>query len=129
MLDKYKETFDRIMAIEHEFANGCLTTPDAINSIMLELAGHFTFLNNLKTELEIDKFKKSTKLRDDYISSQMAGVKISKASIEGKIDGELSELVAQIMFLEGQLVNCDKLISVCQSSLKSIDREKRMPNY
>jgi hypothetical protein len=32
-----------------------------------------------------------------------------------------------IMVLEGKLVNIDKLISVCQSSLKSIDREKRMP--
>ena len=129
MLEKYKETFDRISAIEQEFINRCHQHPSAINDVMLELAGLYTYLNEEKTLLDVEKFKKSSQLKDDYISSQMAGVKISKASIDEKIDIELSELVIDIMTLEGKLQNCDKLISVCQSSLKSIQREGRLPNY
>ncbi len=128
MLEKYKETFDRITVIEHEFANGCREHPNAISAIMLELAGHYTFLNSQKTEYEVEKFRKSISIRNEIQNSYaMTGTKIAKTQLEQDIDAKLVDLVADIMTLEGKLNNIDKLISVCQSSLKSIDREKRMP--
>jgi hypothetical protein len=128
MLEKYKETFDRITIIEHEFANGCREHPNAISAIMLELAGHYTFLNNQKVELEVEKFKKSIVIRDDiYNEAKTIGGKVTKTQLEQNVDDSLADIVSSIMILEGKLVNIDKLISVCQSSLKSIDREKRMP--
>ena len=130
MLEKYKETFERLTAIEHEFSNGCLNTPDSINTIMLELAGHYTFLNSQKTDLEVEKFKRSIAIRDEIQGeAKTLGTRVAKNQLEQDIDCKLSELVSDIMMLEGKLLNCDKLISVCQSSLKSLDREKRMPNY
>jgi len=130
MLEKYKETFDRLTLIEHEFSNGCLNTPDSINTIMLELAGHYTFLNSQKIDLDVEKFKRSIAIRDKIQGeARTLGTRVAKNQLEQDIDCELSELVANIMYLEGKLLNCDKLISVCQSSLKSLDREKRMPNY
>ena len=128
MLEKYKETFERITVIEHEFANGCREHPNQISAIMLELAGHYTFLNNQKVELEVEKFKKSIMVRDNiYNEAKSLGQKVVKGLLDQEVDSKLSDIVADIMTLEGKLVNIDKLISVCQSSLKSIDREKRMP--
>jgi len=128
MLGKYKETFERVIAIEHEFTNGCLPHPNSISERMLELAGHYTFLNEQKTELEVEKFRKSIEIRNTFIAEATTlGQRIVKNQLEQDIDAKLVDLVADIMTLEGKLNNIDKLISVCQSSLKSIDREKRMP--
>ena len=128
MLDKYKETFARITEIEALFVNGCLVTPDSISHIMLELAGHFTYLNAQKTNYEVDKFKRSISIRDLIQNeANTCGIKVPKTRIEQEVDSKLVELVSDIMILEGTLNNVDKLISVCQSSLKSIEREKRMP--
>jgi hypothetical protein len=128
MLEKYKDTFERLTAIEHEFANGCYIVPHDINKIMLELAGHFTYLNSQKTDLELEKFKKSISIREEIQNNYaMTGSKIAKNQLEQEIDSKMIDLVADIMILEGKLANCDKLISVCQSSLKSIMREGRMP--
>ena len=128
MLEQYKETFDRITTIEHEFANGCREHPNAISAIMLELAGHYTFLNSQKTELEVAKFREAIKIRNELsVEYSLSGQKMVKTQLEQMIDSKLESLVSQIMTLEGKLQNVDKLISVCQSSLKSIDREKRMP--
>lgn len=128
MQPKFKETFERLTAIEHEFANGCYPTPHDINKIMLELAGHFTYLNSQKTDLELEKFKKSITIRNEIQNNYaLTGTKIAKNQLEQEIDGKMIDLVVEIMTLEGKLQNCDKLISVCQSSLKSILREGRMP--
>lgn len=128
MLNNFQETFSRLSAIEHEFANGCFITPDAINTIMLELAGHYAFLNSKKTDLEIEKFKQSISIRDNIQNeANTCGIKVPKTRLEQEVDAKLVDIVTDIMILEGKLQNCDKLISVCQSSLKSIDREKRMP--
>lgn len=128
MLGKFKETFDRIEAIEQEFVNRCHQHHSAINDIMLELAGHFTYLNEQKTLLEVDKFKQSVSIRNEIQNSySLVGTKIAKNQLEQEVDGKMVDLIADIMTLEGKLANCDKLISVCQSSLKSIDREKRIP--
>jgi hypothetical protein len=128
MPDNHKEVLSRIDAIEHEFINGCVTTPDQISSTMIELAGYYAYLSSRITEKEIEKMHKSKNIVGTMSKeAKELGTKVNNTSLTREIEYQLTDLVTDIMSLECKRNNCDKFISVCQSILKSLDREKRLP--
>ena len=128
MLTEYKEVFDRLEAIEQEFRKGHISTPDVTDNILKELASYYAYLSTRITEKEIEKLDKSKDLVETSVSeAKQLGIKVNKSTMDRDIDFKLLDLVKEIMTLETKRNNCDKFISVCQSSLKSLDRERKFP--
>ena len=126
---KYREVFDKIDYIQGLFQSGVLEDPNETDKVMKELTGYYICLNPITNELEADKKNIEDALFTTFrIKKEKAGEKITASSIEK----EVSAIVAGWRRIRNKFQayrdSCATGISVCQSSLKSVEKERKLPH-
>jgi hypothetical protein len=124
LLKQYKESFDRIHYYQELFKNGAISTPNATDSAMKELLGIYMSLNGVITMIDTVKGK----LEDVYYVNkkneiESIGSKFVSSSIKEEVSMHVSLYRRVRNIFQFYRDNCDKAILVCQSSLKSMERE------
>lgn len=129
LLDKNKEIFDKIDYIQSLFRGGVLENPTDTDATMKELTGYFMYLNPIACELEAEK-----KNTEDALFTTF---RVIKEKNEGKpvfsmIEKEVSAIMSAYRLTRNKFIayrdNCSTAISVCQSSLKNLEKEKNYSN-
>lgn len=125
LLINYKDSFERIDYYQDLFKNGAIQSLEETDSAMKELAGYYMSLNAVV--VLVDTFK--MKLEDQYyFSKRVDATNMGEKFVHSYIEKEASLHVSNYRRVRNIFQfyrdNCDKAILVCQSSLKSLDKEK-----
>jgi hypothetical protein len=130
LLEEFKEAFERIEFVSDLFKEGNVNTHQLTDQIMKELGGWYSSLN-VVVMLSETKKKNHEACYFNSVRNQMENVGKKKV-IAAVIDREVSESASSIRrirnIFQSYRDNCDRLMSVCQSSLKALEREKGMAN-
>lgn len=115
LLKEYKHTFEMIEEYGNNLHNGTLDTPLELDTAISELGSVYTSLTVVVNLCEGHKMKKE----EDWKESKRQKV----------LDNSAQELhyYRQIRnIFKGYKDGCDRLISICQTKLKQIEREKTL---
>jgi len=126
LVREYKDTFERLDEIISNFQHGTYG-PNDVDAFMKELAGIYASLNNRVTDLEVDRLGIEAIYGAKRKEELEAMGKVSMTQLDRELQWYTIEHTKAIRLFQGRLDSSDKLISICQSSLKSLDRERRLP--
>ncbi len=122
LLGEYTVTFERIEYYGELLRNGALTSGDEITSAMSEMVGIYENLNSVAMTGEMYKLNKEEDLAEKK--------RMQRAT---KLITSLAEEVKQVSIyrrIRNVFVSrrdaCEKIISVFQSTLKNLDRERHL---
>ena len=119
----YIEVFERVQHYELVLSEGTVETPAAIDSAMKELVALYSTLN---TATALIKAKTTVNDARAYIQfkDQSNGLKTTETYIRSQVDLACAPYHRICAIMESSRDNCDRMISVLQSSLKHAEREK-----
>lgn len=127
LLSKYQDCFTDINKYEEEFKQGTIITAVTTDKAMKHLGSLFCSLNivSVLAKIYADDAKTS---RINYLRSQYATENREVGITELKQQAyEYAKNFNRIQAVfEGYRDNCEKLIFICQSSLKSEERERSL---
>jgi len=128
LLLKYKEVFEKINYYEGLFKDGILSTPNETDDAMKQLGSIYSTLNVVATIADTQKKNIEDKYFVDLRNKKIKKKKGDKV-IAAVLDKESSVHVALYRrvrnIFQAYRDSCDRLISICQSSLKSLDKEQK----
>ena len=124
-LQSYIETFERVQHYEVMLSEGTVETPGAIDSSMKELVALYATLN---TATAILQGRTSVQEARAYINykDQTNGLKVTETYIKSQVDLACEPYHRLVAIFTSCRDNCDRMISVLQSSLKHAEREKAL---
>lgn len=125
VIDKFLESFERIGHFEDCLKNSTIDNPHLVKEALNELAAIYSVLNVVARVAEAYRINKELyfyhikKMECDKLS-----IKYTEKQLESdsRLKVEAYRRISSIF--EGYRDSCDKMISVLQSSLKSIERER-----
>lgn len=122
---RYIEVFQKIDYIKDLFINGILITPEETDRVMKELMGYYMTLNTAATMAET-----YASLLESNLASRLRleDKNLSPTAIKNEAKTKSADYRKVANVLKAYLDSCDKAISVCQSSLKWIERERKFPH-
>lgn len=125
LLQKYQSVFDSVEDYRERFCSGVIDSPSETDSAMKTLTGLFISLNLVAAVA--DTVKRNAELQF-FMTKKMElegdGSKIVVASIEKEASSNVSTLRRIRNIFVAYRDSCEKAISICQTSLKSWDRER-----
>lgn len=129
LLTQYQELFGRVNEYSSQLRKGILTDNCYLtDGAMKELAGIFMSLNSVCYIGEIEvSFKESKQFKKMRIEKEGIGEKPSVSLISKEADIEIIEFQRALALFKSYRDNCDRAISVLQSSLKGLGKEKGLP--
>ena len=113
LLDKYKDIFQRVEDYGNQFREGIIDSPHIVDSAMSELIGIFVSLNTATIVLESE-----TRAKEDLCKEEKKKDIISNESSIINLFRRMRNI------FRAYRDNCEKLITVCQSRLRTFDKEK-----
>jgi len=123
-LKKYLEIFNRIEAIGDMFRRGEVDNPIETDRVMKELAGLQANLNLVAVIADTVKQQQEAKL---FLERKMElkdlGEKVITTQIEKEIAGDVHLYRRFRNIFQAYRDTCGRLISVCQSSLRNLNKE------
>lgn len=122
-LHSYIEVFERIQHYELMLSEGTVETPGAIDSAMKELVALYSTLN-LATALINAKLAVHEARAYIQFKDQSNGLKTTESYLKSQVDLATEPFNRISVIFSSCRDNCDRMISVLQSSLKHAEREK-----
>ncbi len=126
LLEKYQSVFDDVDYFENLLHEGALSNCVEVDDAMKKITSLFMSLNKVVMMIDVDgmedKFIASEKMR---LEKEGKDVKINILRKEAQASALIYRRVRNIF--EGYRKNCEIAISACQSSLKSLEKEKYLP--
>lgn len=131
VFEPFREPFDRIVFYEDSLKNGVVDTPDEIYQAIKELVAIFSLLNvtakiaeTYKTNTEV-KYYNTRKIE---LQKEAKAERITSAFLDKEASYHVTEYRRVANIFAAYRDSCDRIVSVLQSCLKSLDREKGMHN-
>ncbi len=116
LLNEYAVGMKLVEEYGARLRNHMLDTPDDLNTAILELGGWFVSFNTVYTLAETLKMAAEEDLKNK-----------KKQSIVDPGDESLVQAYRRVRNIFGVCCeNCEKIISICQSRMRSLDREKTL---
>ena len=129
LLKYYQECFLKLHQYEMDFKKGVIQSGFRTDQVMKELAGIYSMLNIV---VAIVDTWKTTQENTQYNLLRIEKENNKEKVISSLIEKEASEFVNDIRrvrnIFEAYRDSCDRLISICQSSLKAEMSERRLPH-
>jgi len=126
LLQSYSEVFDKIDYYQDLFQNGAIDTPGETDKIMKELTGIFMSISIIATIADSEKTNRESR---KYNTLRIEASNRGEKPVVAQLDREASAFVAPYRkirnIFQAYRDVCDRAISVCQSSLRFMDKEKR----
>ena len=127
LINKYQESFDRVNHYSDLFRNGAIYDPEETDKAMKDLTGIFMSLSIVATMAETEKMNREVRF---YNQAKMKVENEGGKAVVAQLDRQSSAHVASWRkvrnIFQAYRDVCDRVISVCQSSLKSLEKEKRL---
>jgi hypothetical protein len=126
IIEEYQPTFKLIEEYAQEFRDGKVDNYHRTDYVMKTLGGIYSNLTlisfKINTELELRDASLFSDKKDEYGDLGMKNVKVSH--LKREIKTNLKDFIKAKSVFDSYLEVCDKLIFICQSSLKVYDRER-----
>lgn len=127
LIEKYQELFDLVDYYANIFKEGVITTAEETDDAMKKLSGIYMSLNTVTGIAEAQLKKQEDKYFDNRWNEME---ELGEKPVVARLEREASLHVAKYREIRNLFRdytnNCDKTISVCQSSLKALEREKQL---
>ncbi len=125
LLKDYESAFEKVVYYQNLFKDNVISTPVDTDTAMKILGGLYSSLNSVTVAADTEKKNKEAQLYNEIVINLG---KTQDKIINAVIEKEVSEKVQPIRRIRNIFQtyrdNCDKLIFICQSSLKFSEREK-----
>lgn len=127
LLDYYTETFEKIEESKNLLFNGTVNTLYETDSLMKVLAGAYMELELVYTIAErISNYNEDKYFNELAYEKQNLGLTAQSTFLQ-KESGVKNYVYRRIYSIfKAYVDSCDRGISICQSSLKSYERERRI---
>jgi len=126
LLAAYQEVFDKIEYHASNMREGLLDTQDEVDKVMKELAGLYMSLTLVasitETAKEVKEVVQYNKLKMEKVGM---GMKIVSSQLEKEANQDVIEIKKVKTVFQAYREMCNTAITVCQSSLKNIDKERK----
>ena len=121
-VESFVSVFDRVVHYEVSLREGAVETPAAIDEAMKELVALYSTLNTatalLQAKITIHEAKEYIQFKD-----QSNGIKTTERYINSQVDIKSEHYHRACAIFQSCRDNCDRMISVLQSSLKAVERD------
>ena len=124
-LSLHSESFKMIEEVKASFQDGSIDSPDAINDAMIKLTGAFMSISFTSEIIKsIVESKENTLYNQAMLKEDPMLAKVNTTTLKRDIMEKTKNFRRVNSIFKAYVHSCDKALYSCQSSLKSLKREK-----